>query len=561
MLDGEDGVAGRKEPAEDGEEDVDVARVEPGRRFVEEEERRTGAGTRLQERGDLQALRLAPRQRRGRLTEAEVAEARLGERRQARRDRRKIGEELERLVDRRPEKLVDVSSPDPHVQDLGREAAPVARVADDGDVGEELHVDRHDARALARLAATAGGVEAEAPFRQARLARGRAPGPEGAHLVPRLRVGRRVRAGGAAEGRLVDEDDVVERREPLDPVVGPALERVALLASEGSKGARGEDVDDEGRLPRPRRAADRGQDAGGNLDRQVRQVVRSRPDDAQETPRIRLGPLGHEPDPRPKRLARRRRGPRQGPRRSFEDEPAPVRPGIRAEVDDVVCRADDVEIVLDDADGVPRVGEAPEHREKACRVGRVEPDGRLVQDVERTGQGVAERRAELDPLRLAAGEGPHRPRQREVGEPDVDERPDALDEVRHERAAARPLRRAEREPPELLEELSERQRAELGQGRASDPHRPRLGCQPFPEAVRAALVPAVPRDHHADVHLVALRLEVREEPLHPVPVAVAVPDEPPLPRPSARSTARRGGFRAAGTRGRGRGRRWRRPAC
>ena len=40
MLDGEDGVAGRQEPAENGEEDVDVAWVEPGRRFVENKERR-----------------------------------------------------------------------------------------------------------------------------------------------------------------------------------------------------------------------------------------------------------------------------------------------------------------------------------------------------------------------------------------------------------------------------------------------------------------------------------------------------------------------------------------
>lgn len=84
MLDGEDGVAGCEEPAEDGEEDVDVAGVESGRRFVEDEERWRGAGARLQERGDLQTLRLAPRQRCGRLPEAEVAEPRLGERRQAR---------------------------------------------------------------------------------------------------------------------------------------------------------------------------------------------------------------------------------------------------------------------------------------------------------------------------------------------------------------------------------------------------------------------------------------------------------------------------------------------
>ena len=37
MLDGEDRVTRGEEPAEDAEEDVDVARVEAGRRLVEEE--------------------------------------------------------------------------------------------------------------------------------------------------------------------------------------------------------------------------------------------------------------------------------------------------------------------------------------------------------------------------------------------------------------------------------------------------------------------------------------------------------------------------------------------
>ena len=68
-----------------------------------------------------------------------------------------------------------------------------------------------------------------------------------------------------------------------------------------------------------------------------------------------------------------------------------MRAGTRTEVDDVVRRPDDVEVVLDDADGVAGVGEAPEDGEEARRVGRVEADGRLVEDVERPGQGVAER--------------------------------------------------------------------------------------------------------------------------------------------------------------------------
>ena len=70
--------------------------------------------------------------------------------------------------------------------------------------------------------------------------------------------------------------------------------------------------------------------------------------------------------------------------------------------------------------------------------------------------------------------------EREVGEPDVDERPDALDEVRDERAARAPSASPEREPAETLEELAERQGAELRQRRAADAHRRASGVSRSP---------------------------------------------------------------------------------
>ena len=121
-----------------------------------------------------------------------------------------------------------------------------------------------------------------------------------------LRVGRGVRAGRAAERRLVDEHDVVERLEPLDPFVGAPCEAVRLAAAEGPEGAGGEDVDDERGLPRAGGPADGGQDARRDRDGHVAEVVRAGADDPDAPARERGGSLRDPLERRPERIARRR---------------------------------------------------------------------------------------------------------------------------------------------------------------------------------------------------------------------------------------------------------------
>ena len=89
-------------------------------------------------------------------------------------------------------------------------AAAVAHLALDVDVGHEVHFDAALAVALAGLAAAAGHVEAEAAGLVAALARLGQHGEEIADGREDLRVGGRVGARGAADGRLVDADDLVD---------------------------------------------------------------------------------------------------------------------------------------------------------------------------------------------------------------------------------------------------------------------------------------------------------------------------------------------------------------
>jgi hypothetical protein len=60
------------------------------------------------------------------------------------------------------------------------------------------------------------------------------------------------------------------------------------------------------------------------------------------------------------------------------DDAAPALAAFGAEVDDPVGVADDVEVVLDDDDGVAEVGEAVEDLEELADVIEVEAGGGLV---------------------------------------------------------------------------------------------------------------------------------------------------------------------------------------
>ena len=74
-----------------------------------------------------------------------------------------------------------------------------------------------------------------------------------------------------------------------------------------------------------------------------------------------------------------------------------------AEVDDPVGRLHDVEVVLDDDDGVALVGQFMEHLQELLHVLEVQARGGLVEDVEGLAGGPARQfLGELDPLRLAA---------------------------------------------------------------------------------------------------------------------------------------------------------------
>src|SRR5205823_13435988 len=90
------------------------------------------------------------------------------------------------------------------------------------------------------------------------------------------------------------------------------------------------------------------------------------------------------------------------------------------EVDHPIGGLDHIEVVLDDHDRVPLVHQAMQHLEQQTHVFEVQAGGRLVQDVEGTTRvALGQLGGELDPLRLATGEGRRRLAEVDVAQPYV----------------------------------------------------------------------------------------------------------------------------------------------
>ena len=161
VLDHEHRVAGVDQALQHAEQPAHVFEVEAGGGLVEDVDR--AAGRALAELGrQLHPLRLAARQRRRGLAEPHVAEPDVDQRLQVPGDRRLVGEELERLLDRQVEHLGDVLALERDVERVAVVARALAHLARHVHVGEEVHLDLDRAVARARLAAAALHVEREA---------------------------------------------------------------------------------------------------------------------------------------------------------------------------------------------------------------------------------------------------------------------------------------------------------------------------------------------------------------------------------------------------------------
>ena len=130
-----------------------------------------------------------------------------------------------------------------------------------------------------------------------------------------------------------------------------------------------------------------------------------------------------------------RAGPRGGaPAVPLAMTSPPCSPAAGPDVDDPVGRPDGLLVVLDHDERVAQVAQPHERGDELGVVLLVEPDGRLVEDVQHAHEARADLGRQPDALRLAARQRGARPVERQVVEPDVDQeaepRADLLEHLR-----------------------------------------------------------------------------------------------------------------------------------
>ena len=390
---------------------------------------RAPVGTLLQFRGELDALSLTAGERGGGLTQPHVPEAHLHERGEVARDRGERREELRRLLDGHVQDLRDVLALVVHLEGLAVVARALAHLARDVDVRQEVHLDLQRPVTRACLAAPALDVEREPALLVAADLGLLGLRKQLADPVEHARVRGRVGARGAPDGALVHVHDLVQVLQTVDAPVptGHLLGAVELIGQ-----ARVEDVVDERGLPRTGDARDGHEDPEREVHREVLQVVLPRTHDRELPLLVHGTPRRGDFD----QLAAGEVVGRDGP---AVLEQLVVGPGVdhvptvharaRAHVHDPVGLAHGVLVVLDHDEGVAHVPQAQQGVDESAVVALVQPDGRLVQDVEHAHEPRTDLGGEPDALCLPAGQRGRGPLQVEVVQPDVDQERQARDDL------------------------------------------------------------------------------------------------------------------------------------
>src|SRR3974390_273341 len=142
----------------------------------------------------------------------------------------------------------------------------------------------------------------------------------------------------------------------------------------------------------------------------------------------------------------------------------------------------------------------------------------------------AERRGELDALRLAAGECGGKAVESEVVQADFVEELEAGTNLLEDFVGEFCLHRGETQLRNEFPRFFHGELAEVGDRVAGDAHGPGFGAQAGAAAVRAGGVTAVTAQEHADVEFIFLALEPIEEAFDAVEFVFGIPleDEPAL---------------------------------
>ena len=297
-----------------------------------------------------------------------------------------------------------------------------------------MHLDLDEAVTLACFASPALDVEREATR------------PIAAHLgFGQLRkqfanrreeagVGGRIRARSTTNRRLINVNHLVEAIESFDAGV---CTRNELRPKEVTGQRLIEDIGDQRRLSRPGHASHRDEHAEGKLNGKITQIVFLGTHNAQRLPRFARPALRWHRDAQLATeipCSQRVRMLDHIGDRSLDHHLTAKTSGARPEIDHVIRFTNRVLVVLHHDHRVAQVTQASKRVEQQCVVPLVQPDARLVEDVEHAHQSRSDLRGETNALGFTARQRATGTTKREVVEADIAKKTEALNHFLQDRA-------------------------------------------------------------------------------------------------------------------------------
>src|SRR5271170_6919172 len=482
-------------------------------------------------RGQLHALGFAARERGSGLSKADIAEADFVENGELVEDLGLACEEAQSLFHGEVKNFVDALALVLDLEDAGLVAGAAAFLAGQFNIGEELHLDGDGAITFADIAASAGDVEGEVSGGVAAALGFGLRGEELADGIEGLDVGHRVRARGASDGVLVDEDNVVEALDAFQLFVEVGWVGSFAFTQLVRNGAV-EDIVNERGLARSRDAGDADEHVQRYLDIDALEVVAACAAQLEAFLSGFTAARGNGDGELSVELAAG-----DGVRVALDlfngsggEDAAAELACSRTEVEEIVGGADHVRVVLYDEDGVAEVAEVVEDADELGSVARVQADGWLIEDVERAYELRSERGGELDALRFSSGERGGEAVEREVVEADGIEEVQALLNLVQDASGDLFLHGRECERAEEAVGFGDGERCGIADVLVAvvpifDADGAGFGPQALAFALGTESVAAILAEHDADVQLVLLAFQVGEEAMDAEESIAAVEDE------------------------------------
>ena len=330
--------------------------------------------------------------------------------------------------------------------------------------------------------------------------------------VESLQVSGRIRARGASDGRLIDDDHFADVFIAFQSVAELFHAPAILFGRERFV----QNIMDQRGFARPADSRNDNERAERNHHIQILKIVQVRAVQPQEFSCRLVPDVWHRNAQFPAEVAPRQRFMFRQHRliRTSEEQLPAEFPRSRSKIDDAIRRSNRVLVVFDDEHGVPQVAQRFQDINQPLRVTRMKTDRRLIQHVQRTDQMRTKRCRKLNALRFSAGKRGRQTIQRQVIQPnfiqELQARADFLEDLfRNFPLAFGKLQRREGHTRFLHCEFADfRDRSSRHANRSS------FRAQARPAALRTSGVAAIAAQENANMEFVLLALQPVEKSLH-----------------------------------------------